>query len=54
MYRNKRTLEILVDKPNIDIVVGRTFGLGLWTWTGTGKGKRMSEKQMCLIAYRGS
>jgi hypothetical protein len=54
MYRNKRTLEILVDKPNIDIVVGRTFGLGLWTWIGTGKGKRMSEKQMCLIAYRGS
>jgi hypothetical protein len=25
-----------------------------WTWTGTGKGKVVSEKQMCLIAYKGS
>jgi hypothetical protein len=40
----------LVDKPNIDIVVGRTLGLGL----GQGKGNVVSEKQMCLIAYKGS
>jgi hypothetical protein len=39
--------ENLVDKPNIDIVVGRTLGLG--------KGKDgTSEKQIYLIAYKGS
>jgi hypothetical protein len=31
----KKALENLVDKPNIDIVVGRTLGLGL---DGKGKG----------------
>jgi hypothetical protein len=25
-----------------------------WTWTWTCKGKKMSEKQMCLVAYRES
>jgi hypothetical protein len=38
----------LVDKPIIDIVVGRTLGLGL----GKGKGG-MSEKQIYLVAYKG-
>jgi hypothetical protein len=25
-----------------------------WTWTRMGQGKRMSEKQICLVAYKGS
>jgi hypothetical protein len=48
MDRNKRTLEILIDKPNIDIVVRRTLGFGLGFGLGLGreKGKDVRETDM--------